>query len=301
MGQSNISVKARISFALAVATASCVLVFWTQGIAPGHSDFSIIRAAILSGTPYKQLPGYDFVLHYPGTALAFGVPFTWVSERVGDLIFVALSTGLLAFGLTKDGWDRIWILPSAAFIVAIRSGQWSPLVASAYFLPLGIVSVLKPSTGLASLSVQDRRGWIVAIVGGFILFALSFAVYTKWIPEWLGTLRGSWEFVAPVRRLGGFLLILSLLRWRSKEGRFLFVLSMVPQVSSWYEGLLPMLVGRTKRECQVLSLTSSLGYLLMIPLALQSPTHEIASSTVGRMMVAFCYLPALIVVLRREN
>jgi hypothetical protein len=105
----------------------------------------------------------------------------------------------------------------------------------------------------------------------------------------------------PFMRPGGFVLALAALRWKKPEGRFLLMLCLVPQTPSWYEGVLPMLVAHNKREAQVLSLTSSLGYVLLIPLALMSTTREIASTTIGQMMVAFCYLPAVIAVLRDER
>jgi hypothetical protein len=166
---------------------------------------------------------------------------------------------------------------------------------------MGWVVALKPSTGLAAFASLPRKYWLPMTLAGLVLCGLAIPILPTWPRDWLSLVAGGWEFSAPVTRWGGVVLLLALLRWRSREARFLFVLALVPQVSSWYEGLLPMLVGRTKRECQVLSLTSSVGYLLMIPLAMQSPTHEIASSTVGNLMVAFCYLPALIVVLRRPN
>ena len=51
----------------------------------------------------------------------------------------------------------------------------------------------------------------------------------------------------------------------------------------------------------MLAFVSSLGYLLLIPLSYASPTREISIFAVGHLMVAFCYLPALIVVLRRPD
>jgi hypothetical protein len=50
---------------------------------------------------------------------------------------------------------------------------------------------------------------------------------------------------------------------------------------------------------QTLSLVSSLGYIAQI--GLLSDQQEIASSDIGILMVAFCYLPAVTVVLRRSN
>ena len=240
-------------------------------------------------------------LHYPASTLVAAIPFTLLPERLADLVFVFGSTFALAYGVTRENWNLVWIFPSAAWIIAVRVAQWSPLLASAYFLPLMTPFLfLKPTSGLAvMLTWTDRKVWQLTAATSVVLVSISLFVLPGWINDFFSTTIGAWEFTSPITRLGGFLLILSVLRWRQREARFLFVLALVPVVSSWYEALLPMLVARTKRECQALSLTSSLGYLLLIPLALSTPTHEIASSTIGRMMVAFCYLPALIVVLRR--
>jgi len=60
-----------------------------------------------------------------------------------------------------------------------------------------------------------------------------------------------------------------------------------------------MLAGSSKREVQSLSLISSVGYIAQI--GLLSASNEITSKDIGVLMIAFCYLPALIVVLRKPN
>ena len=301
------------AFALLIGLAACALFQITWGVQPqGHSDFSVVwngaRIFLAGGNPYaaigpgRELAFYYYELHYPASTLVAIAPFTLLSERSADFVFVFTSAFLLAYGATRENWNRVWLFPSSAFVIAARTGQWTPLIASAYFLPwMAAVVCLKPSNGLPVLIVQKRRAVIAASIVTAVLLAIAFAIDPGWPRRWLSTVSGSWEFVSPVARLGGFLLLLALLRWRQREARFLFVLSLVPAVSSWYEALLPMLVARTKRETQFLSLTSSIGYLLLIPLALSSPTSEVSTFTVGRMMIAFCYLPALLVVLRRSD
>ena len=103
----------------------------------------------------------------------------------------------------------------------------------------------------------------------------------------------------PILRPAGFLVALALLRWKQPEARLLFALACVPQTSSWYETLLPLLVARTKREMQVMVFASGLGYLMQI--AFLSPNREIASADIGILIVVYVYLPALAIVLRRPN
>ncbi len=302
-----------IAFAVFIGLAACALFQITWGLQPGgHSDFSVVwsgaRIFLSGGNPYaaigpgRELSYYYYELHYPASTLVAIAPLTLLPERWADFVFVFISAFLLAYGATKENWNRVWIFPSSAFIIAARTGQWTPLIASAYFLPwMAAVVSLKPSNGLPIVAVQKKRAIVAAAIVTLALLVIAFVIDPAWPKHWLSSVSGSWEFISPVARLGGFLLPLALLRWRQREARFLFLLSLMPVVSSWYEGLLPMLVARTKRESQILSLTSSIGYLLLIPLALSSSTTEVSTFTVGRMMVAFCYLPALVVVLRRDN
>jgi hypothetical protein len=290
-------------FAAAIGVAALALLLLTRHLTGGHSDFSVVWRAsdifIHGANPYALIGHgdvYEYELHWPASTLVAVAPLTLLAEHWADAAFVFASSALVAFGAVRENWNRMWIFPSAAFIVAARSAQWSPLMASAYLLPwISFVLVLKPTTGFAVLtSYPGLKPWAWAMVSGLFLGVIALIISPRWPSDWAATTFSSWEYTSPVTRRGGFLLLLSALKWRQREGRFLLFLSLVPQVSSWYEAFLPLLV-----ENQVLSLTSSLGYLLMIPLALSVPNQSVATSTVGSMMVAFCYLPALIVVLRR--
>jgi len=300
-----------VVLSLLIAAYSYALFLFARHISPGHSDFSVIwyaaRALVDGGNPYLLIgPGrpipFDWELHYPATTLVAAAPLSFLPESVADFVFVFGSSFLLAYGALKENLNRIWIFLSAAYVVNAKSAQWSALSASGYFLPFAaMLLVLKPSDGFAILCGAPRRSWIIAGFTAAALTAISFIAVPSWPRYWMATVTGTWEFVSPLRRAGGFLLLLALLRWRTREGRFLLALSLVPQVQSWYTGVLPLLVARSKRENQLLSLASSVGYVLMIPLARMSPTREISTFTVGDLMIAFCYLPALIVVLLRPN
>jgi hypothetical protein len=303
----------RAAVAVVVGIIACCFLLLTLRFLPdSHTDFSIAwngAKLLLEGrNPYELIgPGrevsYPFTLHYPASTLVAAMPLTLLSERAADLVFVFLSASVLAFVATQENFNRLWIFPSAAFIISARAGQYTPLMAAGYFAPWAAVLLpIKPSTGLAVMgSWSSKRAWVSGGVSAFILLGISFLMLPNWPREWIDATTSSGEYVSPLRKMGGFVLLLALLKWRQREARLLLLLALIPQVSSWYEGLLPMLVGRTKRECQLLSLTSSLGYLMLIPLSFMSPTQEIAIPVVGDMMNAFCYLPALIVVLRRKD
>ncbi len=307
------SIRARLAVALSVGVAACGLLLLTKYLLPDSStDFSALwqgaRVLLQGRNPYeligpgRQIP-YPYELHYPASSLVAIMPLSWLSQRAADLVFVFSSAALLAFGATKENWNRIWIFFTPAFIISARSGQFSPLIAAGYFLPLAAAALpIKPSTGLAVMATwNDRRAWYAAGLVALVTVSISFILLPGWVNDWLDGTLSSGEYVSPVRKMGGFVLLLAALRWRQREARLLLCLAVIPQVSSWYEALLPLLVARTRRECQVLSMMSAAGYLLMIPLAFINSTGEIAIPTVGNMMVAFAYLPALIVVLRRPN
>ena len=301
----------RLIVSLLVAAGAYCFFLFSNFLAPGPSDFSAVwhgsRLLFQGQNPYELIgPGravpFDWELHYPASTLVAAFPLAILPEAVADFVFVFGSAFLVAYGALRENLNRVWIFASAAFVVNAKSGQWSALLASAYFLPLAaIFAVLKPTDGFAILAARDRKWWLPAGIFAAAAIVVSLVMMPQWPREWIGNISGDWEFVSPVRRWGGPILLLALLRWRSSEGRLLLALALMPQVQSWYTGFLPMLVARSKRENQVLSLVSSVGYLLLIPLALASPTREISAFTIGHLMVAFCYLPALIVVLRRPD
>src|SRR5205085_6245589 len=99
---------------------------------------------------------------------------------------------------------------------------------------------------------------IYAAVGGAVLMIASFAFIPGWVPEWLAAVRNNpmHRYIPPVTLLGGPLLLLSALRWRTPEGRWLFVLAVAPQVLTFYTALPPLLVARTRREALALSVSS---------------------------------------------
>lgn len=274
-----------------------------------HSDFSPVwfgaKALLQHRNPYALVgPAlefkYDFPLNYPATALVAAIPFTALSETVATVLFVVISGWLLGFAITRETWNRIWIIPSSAFVIASRAAQWSPIIAAAVFLPwLAWIFCCKPTLGLAVVGATSRkRSLEVFVLGSALLLVISLALMPNWPIVWIRNI-ASGGFTSPVIRLGGIAILFAGLRWRRPEARLLLLLALVPQTSSWYEGLLPMIVGESKREVQFLSLISSAGYMLQIPLL--SDDNFITAHDTGALIVAFCYLPAVIVLLRKRN
>ncbi len=217
-----------------------------------------------------------------------------------SVLFVVMSAWALGYAFTLENWNRLWIVPSSAFVIASRAAQWSPIVAATVFIPcLGWIFQCKPTLGLAAIgSTESKKSLEWFLYGGLALWAVSLFLLPDWPVIWIRNIAGG-GFTSPIVRLGGPFILLAALRWKRPEARLLILLALVPQTSSWYEALMPMLIAQTKREVQVLSLASSLGYMMQIPLL--STESYISAHDTGVLIVAFCYLPAVIVVLRKAN
>lgn len=306
------STRARIAVAVAIATLAALFPLAEHVRVPTRpTDFGLVwfgaRSFLQGINPYPLIgPGLTYnwdwaELLYPGPAMVLAIPLSWLPEFVAAAVFVWISTALLAYGVTARGWDLLFLFPSSAFIVAVRAAQWSPLFSAAFCLPwLGFVLAAKPNLGTAiALASDSRRLLVTALVGGAVLLAVSLILMPGWPREWIAMARAS-HVLIPIARSGGFLVLLNLLRWRRPEARLIFFLACVPQTGSWYEALPLLLVAQTRRESQVLSLTSSLGYLMILLLIHGQPEAQF-NREVSNLMIAFAYLPATIAVLRRPN
>ncbi len=276
-----------------------------------HFDFGLAwfagRQLLARVDPYPLAgPGlmYDWPWHllYPATAGSAVLPLSLLPEFAATLVFVGSSAALLTYGLTREGWDRLWILPSSSFVIAVMAGQWSPLFCAALLMPrLAWVLAAKPSLGLAILAgARSGQAFRYALFGGLVLLGLSVALVPGWIQSWITVLRLHSAEVTPVLIWpGGAFVLLALLRWRRAETWLLIAMAVVPLTPGWYEVLPLLLIPRTKRECQILSLLVSFGYLLQAAFLL--PDGTVPIGVTKALIVAFGYLPAVIVVLRRPN
>ncbi|HVD60943.1 MAG TPA: hypothetical protein VNC11_08730 [Gemmatimonadaceae bacterium] len=302
--------KTRIVVAILVGTIAAIFRYAEYARTSGlHSDFGAVWFGATSllhhVNPYPLVgPGrsfdWDYYLNYPATAMVAVLPLALLSELHATLIFVWLTMAAMTYAMTGDGWQRIWVIPSAAFIVAARAAQWSPLFCAAFFIPaLGLVLSAKPTLGVVVFARDPSRGVLVyAIIGTVVLGAISLALMPAWPLEWFRNLQLN-EFKPAFMWPFGFFTLLAALRWRQPEGRLLLAMSLVPLTPSWYEALPLLFVGRTKREYQVLSLISSAGYIAQ---GFFSPNFQYVPVRFTKVLIlAFCYLPALIVVLRRQD
>jgi hypothetical protein len=211
-------------------------------------------------------------------------------------IFLGASSGLLAWALTRDGWWRLLLFASPGFFVALKFGQWSPLLTAAALMPgLGFVLAAKPTLGLAYGSYRLSP---VAVAGAAVFTLLTLLFRPTWPLEWLGNLHDVEAHPAPLTTPLGAIGLLALLRWRRADARLLLVLLGVPQLLFFADQLVLGVIARTRLELAVLVLVQWVGFWCWwIFLDPHAPTIPQGAPYV----LATVFLPALVLVLRRPN
>jgi hypothetical protein len=195
----------------------------------GENPYQVIR-------PTGHYP-FESWFPYPLTAAIVAIPFAFVPAVLAGAIFFGLSAGALAFAVTRDGLQRLWLFASAPFALCLIVVQWVPLLmAGVLLLPLGWALACKPTLGAAVWLY--RPSWKTAAMGA-ALTAVALAVQPTWPSEWLRAV--SVDHVSshpsPVTRPFGWLPLLALLRWRKPEARLVAAMALVPQNLCLYDQL----------------------------------------------------------------
>ncbi len=293
--------RALVAIAAGLLAAAYVLrVYGTTPLVV--SDFDAIwaaaRALRAGHDPYAAIPSppWPWPLQYPLPAVLVALPFSFLPIDLARGAFVGVSTALLAYGLTGRAWWPLWMLTGGQMVAAIGSVQWTPLFAAGVLLPLlRVLWAVKPTTGAVLFAAYpDRR----VLYGGAALVALAFAVWPGWTESWLAA-AGTAPHRPAVLRIGGFMLLFALFRWRRPEARQVAATALVPLGPYLYEGLPLLLLARSRREMLMLTLCGTVGLLAGLTIQRQGgPGHN----PIDWMIVFLsCYLPALLLVLRRPN
>jgi hypothetical protein len=305
------SLPQRIAFATAIASVAAAFALSQFSRGRPHSDFGMVwygaRALLRHVDPYLVIgPGkpfdYEWPLIYPGTALVAAMPLTILTESWATTVFVGLSTWLLAFGLTRDGWYRLPLFTTSAFIASAQLGQWSILFTAALFLPqILFFSIAKPQASIAILAAtRERRGILAAVAGSLFLLAVSLILSPHWITSWIDAVARTTQMEPPIARFGGLAVLVVLLRWRRPETWLLLVLAASPQSWGWY-GTLPIFtIPKNFGESVFLAATALVG-AWYADNVLNPTTIDGLVSSVGTVIVMTIYLPAALLILRRKN
>jgi hypothetical protein len=219
-------------------------------------------------------------------------------------LFGGLTVGMAAWALARYRPHSLPLLLTGPFLYAVYRGQWSPVVLAACFVPaLGAVVAVKPTVGLGAWLYRPSR---VALLGAAVLVAVSLVVLPRWPLDWLGSLHTMHHFRSPLLLPWGFVLALAAAKYRRPEARLFLLLSIAPQTVVPYE-LVPLAVlPGNLREALIVGLGWNLAYLFGVTLnpfklgsyAGLSPTYQPHNWWAE---LAFGYLPALVMLLRRPN
>lgn len=310
-GSNRPTVAQRIAVALCIAAVAAVAHYLRAAEVGGLSDFGAVwqgaRVLLDGGNPYALIgPGREIEMpwptRYPAPAFVAAAPLTLIPLHSASTLFTFVSTALLVFGATAGSWHRLAAFPSIAFFTSAQLAQWSILFSAALFVPfLCILAVVKPPTSLPVLAAaRDRHSVKLALAGAIVLLSVSFMLFPQWPAAWLEVVEASDNFSIPITRFGGPAILLVALRWRRPEAWLILVAACTPQVAHPYNSLILLFVAATYREACVLSLVSSVAWL-GTAMFIQGQGSVGMRAELWGTLIAFCYLPAVIAVLRRPN
>jgi hypothetical protein len=253
--------------------------------------------------PYTRVgPGMSYPwpwpLYYPLPAVILALPFTLVSTMIARASFVMLSCALLGAALGRTRAYSWPIFLSGAFLNAAVRTQWTPLLTAAVLLPsLGCVYAAKPNIGIALWGSRPARK---AAIGACVLLGMSFVWQPSWPTAWWHAGRLAPHLRPAVLYPWGWLLVLAALRWRRPEARLLLFFALVPQTLAEYAVLPLFLVTRNVAESALLAL-GTLGVTYYVHVIAPATTDAGYIAAAGRAATLLCFLPCLVMVLRRPN
>jgi len=302
--------RAMMAATLGIACAVYVIVYG-RAKPDFVSDFDQVwagaRALWHGQDPYAVVgPGRAFPwkwpLYYPMPALVAVAPLGLLPVLAARAVFSGASAALLAWAITRDGWQRLPILLSVSFLVNAQLSQWSALLTAAFFLPaVGFLGITKPNFGVVvAAGARTARSWAWLAGGAAALLTASLLVQADWYVSWIRNVRAAEHFRPPVLRPLGFLLLLAALKWRRPEARWLLALACVPQAPSFYDQLLLGVVCLTTRESLLFAVSTAVLFVY-VGFNVPQPDYAAWGMLVGNATVWICYFPALAMVLRRPN
>lgn len=304
----EVPLQLTLAIAFALAAWGAFIAYFALSTAPEHlaKDFSwpwrAARALLDGQDPYKVIRPtgpypYNAGLFYPLPAALVALPFAPLSPATAGAAFVALSSGLLAFGLarTRAGLRKLPLFLSAPFCMAALLAQWAPLMMAGAVIPtLQFLGAAKPNVALPCFAFKPTlRGVIL----GVVFVGISLIVLPSWPFEWREALKEAPRYKAPLLYTGGPILLLALIKWRKPEARTLLVMSAMPQLTLFYDQLPLWLVPTTAWRSLAMSVLSWVAWAQWYPNR-EVPAHV----AIARPWIfALIYIPALLVLLAPDK
>lgn len=280
----------RLLIVIIISLVSGIVCTWYhQAYARHAGDFTwALNAAhdLLHGhDPYARDLGPEGVA-YPLPAALVAFPLIWLPQEVAAGVFIGISSGILAWGLTqKEGeYWRLLAFTSLPYWQSVQVANWPPLMLAVVFLPtLFPLTIIKPNIGLPVALIRLSRQRVAAT----LVFGLaSLLIVWNWPLRWLASLGPyagrSALLVLPL----GPLLLLALLAWRTERARYLLFCAVVP-FRLVYDYLMLWALPQSRREMLLLVILSWITYFCCFY------WPQLASQWV----VVLLYLPLLCMVL----
>ncbi len=254
-----------IAFALGIAIG--FVNFYLQFNFHIPSDFSIplcgANRLIADLNPYSCPT--NGVASYPLTTIIALIPISGLPVEIASAIIMGISTGLLAYALNRpqEPW-RLLAFLSVPFVYSVQISQWAPLFLAAVYLEwLYPIVLIKPQLGL-SISIMNftpRRFFLVLALG-----LISLLIQPDWILRWWQQSSGYDGFI-PLLSIPGLILLLAIIRWRTKPAQWLFLLSLTPQ-RGWYDQLMLWTIPSNQQQMMLLTACS---WLMWLPIIIFGP------------------------------
>jgi len=284
-----VRLRALISVAIGIA-AGVLCWLWLLRLHQGAGDFNWSIWAAQDLLAHRNPYDREMQL-YPLTSAIFGFPFVWMRPEIAGGIFYGVSSALMSFGLSREGYHRLLIFLAYPYWAALLAVQWTPLLVAAAFFPILLPAAMsKPQLGLPlALTTATKRG----ILACAVVLAVSFLLMPRWPWFWP---RWFFEYVRfiPFLVFPGPLLALAALRYRERDARLLLLMAAVPQ--RWfYDALLLWLIPKSRREIVA---TVGLSWVVGVWRWYYMPY---SATQVARWTILFMYLPMLAVVLARPR
>jgi hypothetical protein len=227
---------------------------------------------------------------YPLPAALFALPIAWLPRSVAGGIFYGVSSGLMAFGLTARGYDKLFVFLAYPFWAGTLTAQWTPLLFAAASFPVLLPAVLaKPQIGFPIAVTRLSK---IGVAACAMVLGLSFIVLPRWPWLWAAHF-GEYQRFIPLLVFPGPLLLIALVRYWDCDAIFLLLMGAMPQ--RWfYDSLVLWLIPKTRKQILLTALASwaaGIWRWYHIP-------HTFIE--VGRVSVICAYLPMLAVVLSRS-
>ena len=301
-----------LAVSLAVALVAVGWFAWGSSREPGYnSDFDQVwraaRVAYDGRDPYAEsraqpaafgLTG-GMQLYYPLTAAVIAAPLAVLPLHAARLAWIAVGSFAFTFLLIgRYGYGQLPAVMSGAFLMAVSLAQWSPLLACAVMTPtFAWVLSGKPNVGVAAGAASRLTPMTVMLAAAPIVVA--FVWRADWLGAWRGAVATAEHFRPYLLRPGGVLLLLSLLRWRRPEARWLAAIACVPGTPGVAEALVLFAFPMTFRQCLSLALLTHVPNFLMV--GARFPSFAAYTDRGAVLMLVFVYLPVLTAVLIRPN